>query len=85
MGGHMGHDPPLGDWGTTGLPGAPPAYQGHHRPSRGITCLVGAPQVFQGTPHMYLSGPPQACQEYHRPSRTPVTGTTGLPGAPQAC
>ena len=70
----MGHDPPP-PWGlgTTGLPGAPPAYQGYHRPSMGTTELP--------RDTTYLSGPPQACQEHHRPSR----GTTGLPGALQAC
>ena len=55
------HDHPLGAWGTTGLPGGPPAYQGHHRPSRGTTEL---PRDIT-----YLSAPPQACQEHHRPSR----------------
>ena len=31
-------------WG----PGAPQAYQGHHRPIRGTTDLTGAPQTWQG-------------------------------------
>ena len=66
--------PPLG-------PGAPPAYQGHHRSSRGTTELP--------RDTTFLSGPPQACQEHHRPSRGTnqrhhgsVRGTTVLPGAP---
>ena len=67
------HDPSLGAWGTTGLPGAPPAYQGRHRPSRGTTELP--------RDTTYLSRPPQACQEHHRL----VRGTTCLAGAPQAC
>ena len=37
--------PPLGPGGTTGLPGAPPVYQGHHRPDRGTTGPPGAPQA----------------------------------------
>ena len=74
----MGHDPSLGAWGTTGLPGVPPAYQGHHRPSRGTTELPRDTTC--------LSGPPQACQASTTSlAGAPVRGTTGLPGGPQAC
>ena len=76
-GGHVSHDPLLGAWGITGLPGAPPTRQGP-------TGLAGSPQNFQGTPH--------TCQGHHRPSRgtsqrhhSPFQGhqcTTGLSGAP---
>ena len=85
--------------GTTGLPGASPAYQGHHRPSKSSTDLPGAPEAYQG--HIGpvrsttdLSGAPQAFQGHHRPSRdtfslsgapVPVGDTSGLLGAPQSC
>ena len=77
--------PPLG-------PGAPPAYQGHHRPSRGPRPSRGTTEPPRYT--TYLSEPPQACQEHHRPSRGtsqrpvqrhhgPARDITRLSGAPQ--
>ena len=77
---HAGVDQRGGTWVMTPHPlgpEAPPAYQGHHRPSRGTTELP--------RDTTYLSELPQACQEHHQPSRAPVRGTMGLQGAPQAC
>ena len=99
-GGHGGHDPPLEPRGTTGLPGAPPAYQGHHRPAKGFLGHQRAPQTWQGHHRPLrghtncLAGAPQACQGHQSELRALLRAcqdlkghqcTTGLSGAPQTC
>ena len=79
----QGHNGPVGPMstprgrGTTVLPGAPQACEGHQRPSRGTSQHRPA----RGTTD--LPGAPEACQEHHRPRRGNLglsgpRGTTGL-------